>query len=142
MRSCPSSLRIIPSAQKPGTMPPYQPIVWGYCHDSTSLLLPARSLGTPVAVCPAAPRLVQLRHDAPDEAIHAHNAASHAFPCASTVCGPDAQAALCPVCARSRTSPRATPRAPQADAPDPPPPPHGGHLRALLSAYGLGLPRL
>src|SRR5262244_1368174 len=27
--SCPSSLRIIPPAQKPGTMPPYQPIVGG-----------------------------------------------------------------------------------------------------------------
>ena len=114
----------------------------GYCHDSASLLLPARGLGTPVAVCPAAPRRVPLRRDAPDEASHAHHAASHAFRRAYAVCGPDAQAALCPVCARSCASPSAPSRATRAAAPDPPPPPHGGHLEALLSAYGLCLPRL
>src|SRR4029453_4403274 len=30
LRSCPSSLRIIPSAQKPGKMPSYHPIVRGH----------------------------------------------------------------------------------------------------------------
>src|SRR5207253_238150 len=76
------------SAQKPGKIPPYHPIVWGHCHDSASLLLPARGLGTPVVVCHAASRLVQPRHPAPDEAIHAQHAAPPALQRAQSVCRP------------------------------------------------------
>jgi len=60
-------------------------------------------------------------------------ASAPTLPCAPTVCGPDAQTLVCPVCARRRASPSATSGAPRAEAPNPPPPPHGGHLQALLS---------
>src|SRR2546429_628751 len=68
-----------------------------FCHDSTSILLSARGLRTPVAVCHAAPRLAQPRRDDPDKASEAHHAAPPALHRAQTVCGPDAQAPLCPV---------------------------------------------
>src|SRR6266581_917945 len=62
-----------------------------------------------------------------------HQAQTYTLQRAPTVCGPDAQTALCPVCARSRASPSAPAGATRADASDLPPPPHGGHLAALLS---------
>src|SRR5262245_56609278 len=43
-------------------------------------------------------------------------AQAHTLPRAPTVCGRDAQAALCPVCARSRASPSVTASATRADA--------------------------
>src|SRR5712691_46660 len=113
-----------------------------FCHDSTSILLSARGLRTPVAVCHAAPRLAQPRRDDPDKASQAPHAAPPALHRAHTVCGPDAHAPLCPVCARSRTSPSAPSRTTRPHAPDPPASPHGGHRAALLSPYGLEVSRL
>src|SRR5262249_54452691 len=75
-----------------------------FCHDSTSILLSARVLGSPVAVCHAVPRLARPRRDDPAKASQAHHAAPPALHRPHTVCGPDAQAPLCPVCARSGTS--------------------------------------
>src|ERR1043166_4920470 len=46
-----------------------------FCYDSTSILLSARGLRTPVAVCHAAPRLAQPRRDDPDKASQAPHAA-------------------------------------------------------------------
>src|SRR5215813_10912261 len=104
-----------------------------FCHDSTSILLSARGLGTPVAVCHAVPRLARPRRDAPAKASQAHHAAPPALHRPHTVCGPDAQAPLCPVCARSGTSQSAPSRTTRPHTPDPPASPHGGHLAALLS---------
>ena len=75
-------------------MPPYHPIVRGRCDDSTVLLLPVGDPGTPVAVCHAALRLVQPRHDTPDEAIHAQHAAPPALQRPHTIRGPDTKAPL------------------------------------------------
>src|SRR4029453_2499086 len=138
---CTYSLRIIASPRKPGTMPPYHPMVRGLCYDSTPFLLSARGVGTPVVMCDAARRLAQPRRRVPAEASRGGTpqAQAHTLPRAPTVCGPDAQTALCPVCARSRTSPSVTSGATRADAPDPSPPPPGGHLQALLSPRRLSL---
>src|SRR5262249_28718788 len=57
--SCTGSLRIIAPPRKPGRMSPYHPMVRGHCHDSRPLLLSARGVGTPVAVCHAARCLAQ-----------------------------------------------------------------------------------
>ena len=118
-RTC--SLRILTPLRKPGTMPPYHPVVRGLCHDSTPFLLSARSVGTTLAMCDAACRLAQPKRRIPAEASRGgtHQAQAHTLPGAPTVCGPDTQAALCPVCARSRASPSVTSGATRADAPDP-----------------------
>src|SRR5215831_7921586 len=141
-RTC--SLRIIAPPRKPGTMPPYQPVVRGLCHDSTPFLLSACGVGTAVVLCDAACCLAQPRRQGPASASRGgtHQAQAHPLPRAPTVCRPDTQTALCPVCARSRASPRATAGATRADAPNPPPPSHGGHLQALLSPCRRSLSRL
>src|SRR5262249_19281666 len=43
---CTYRLRIIAPPRKPGTMPPYHPMVRGLCHDATPFLLSARGVGT------------------------------------------------------------------------------------------------
>src|SRR5215475_9774041 len=65
---CTYSLRIIASPRKPGTMPPYHPMVRGLCYDSTPFLLSARGVGTAVVMCDAARRLAQPRRRVPAEA--------------------------------------------------------------------------
>src|SRR5215470_3129058 len=74
--SCALSLRIIAPPRKPGTMPPYHPIVRGLCHDSAPVFLPVGGLGTPVAVYHAAHCLAQPMHDGTGNASQAHHAAA------------------------------------------------------------------
>src|SRR5262249_40321329 len=66
-----------------------------FYHDSTSILLSARGLGTPVAVCHATPRLAQPRRDDPDQASQAHHAAPPALHRPQTLSWPHPQASLC-----------------------------------------------
>src|SRR5262249_58503561 len=65
---CTYRLRIIAPPRKPGTMPPYHPMVRGLCHDATPFLLSARGVRTAVVLCDAARRLAQPRRRVPAEA--------------------------------------------------------------------------
>jgi len=58
---------------------------------------PARGLRTPVAVHHAPFGLAQPRRDNSDEAIQTHHTTPQALHRAHTVCGPDPEAALCPM---------------------------------------------
>jgi hypothetical protein len=62
-------------------------------------LLSTRGVGTSVVMCDAARRLAQPRRRGPAEASRGGTpqAQAYTFPRAPTVCGPDAQTALCPV---------------------------------------------
>src|SRR5262244_2872831 len=86
--SCPSTLRIIPSARESGTIPPFHHRARGLCHDSTPVFLPVGSLGTPVAVCHVALCLAQPMHDSTGNARQAHHAAASTLPGAQAVCRP------------------------------------------------------
>ncbi len=103
-----------------------------FCHDSTSILLSARGLRTPVAVCHAALRLAQPRCDDPDKASQAPHTAPPALHRAQTVCGPDAQAPLCTVCTRDWRDGSSASATARSYALNEPPPPDCGHLNALL----------
>src|SRR4029450_2653076 len=59
--SCTSPLRIIPSAQKPGTMPHLTTLWRGQGHGLASFLLPTRSVGDHMALRHVASHWVQAR---------------------------------------------------------------------------------
>src|SRR2546427_13110818 len=92
--SCTSPLRIIPSAQKPGTMP-HLTILWrGQGHGLASFLLPTRFVGDHMALRHVACHWVQAR---PARPTRAGQAQAQAFYRAQSIRGPDAQASLCAV---------------------------------------------
>src|SRR5215475_15563890 len=111
MGSCTPALRIIPSTQKPGNMPHLNPFWRGHCHGLAFCLLSTRSVGDHLALCHVVSHWVQTRSDRPPWAGPAQAQAVHR---AQSVRGLDAQAALCPVLVRDRTSP-----SPAADATGP-----------------------
>src|SRR5215510_13142987 len=92
--SCTPTLRIIPSTQKPGTMPHLNPFWRGDCHGLASCLLPTRSVGAYLALCHVASHWVQTRSDHPTGAGPAQAPQYHRD---QTVRGSDAKTALRPV---------------------------------------------
>ena len=140
--SCTRPLRIIIAPRKPGKMPSLHHHLRGHCHGTNPLFLPARARCTGV-VLPHALLAVAPRRRCPspaDCAIQATPTPPLSRP--QTVGGPDAQTALCPVCARRSAAPSAAAGATRAAAPDSSTPPHDRHLNTLLSPYGLSLSRL
>src|SRR4029453_18119120 len=119
--------------QNPVTCPPLLTLWKGQNHGLPSFLLPTRSVGPRLALHHGAPPLAQTNPSPPPRPSYAHPAKAQTLQRAPTVCRPDHQAPLCPVCTRSRPSSTAAAGAPRADAPNPPASPHGGHLAALLS---------
>ena len=125
--SCPRPLRIIIAPRKPGKMPSFHHHLRGHCHGTNPLFLPARARCTGV-VLPHALLAVAQRRRCPSPADRAIQATpTPPFSRPQTVCGPDAQTALCPVCARSSAAPSAAAGATRAAAPDSSTPPHDRH---------------
>ena len=94
--SCIRPLRRIHAAQESATMPAFHHSQWGHCHGITPLFLRTRPHRSGVALPPALLAGTERRRPAPaDRALAA--TPTHALPCTQSVCGPDAQAALCPV---------------------------------------------
>src|SRR5215831_6826588 len=93
-RSCTPLLRIIPLAQKPGTMPLLTTLWRGSCHGLASFLLPTCSVGDPMALRHVASPWV---HAKPARLTCADQAQAQAFDRAQSVRGPDPQASLCVV---------------------------------------------
>src|SRR5262249_37353507 len=86
-RSCTSPLRIIPSAQKPGTMPHLTTLWRGQGHGLASFLLPTRSVSDRMALRQVASPGVQAK---PARPTRAGQAQTQAFYRAQSVRGPDA----------------------------------------------------
>src|SRR5262249_59078865 len=86
-RSCTSPLRIIPSAQKPGTMPHLTTLWRGQGHGLASFLLPTRSVSDRMALRHVASPGVQAK---PARPTRAGQAQTQAFYRAQSVRGPDA----------------------------------------------------
>ena len=93
-RSCTSPLRIIPLAQKPGKMPPSQPVLEGQGHGTASFFLSTRLMRSRVALRHVARHVVQAKPAHPTRASEAQAQPLHR---AQSVCGPDAKASLCAV---------------------------------------------
>src|SRR4029434_8467826 len=125
--------------QNPVTCPPLITLWKGQNHGLTSFLLPTRSVGPRLALHHVAPHLAQAKRSHPHRTSYAHPAQAQTLQRAQTVCRPDHQAPLCPVCTRSRPSSTGTAGAPRVDAPNPPASPHGGPLAAPLYTYRLAL---
>src|SRR5207302_10723799 len=96
-RSCTGPLRIIISPPKPGKMPQLNPFWKGQGHGFTPVVLPTRSVGSPLALRPVASQLAQATRDLASRASHTPQAQAQAFYRAQSVRGSDAQASLCPV---------------------------------------------
>src|SRR5215470_8915719 len=88
------SVTHIPLASKLGTMPHLTTLWRGQYHGLTSVFLPTHTVHARVALRPVAPHLVQARRVPP---IGARQVQAPALHRAQTVCGPHAQAPLCPV---------------------------------------------
>ena len=97
--SCTRPLRIIILPPKPGKMPPLNLFWRGQGYGLTSFLLPTCRVGTRMALRYVACHWVQAR---PAHPTHASEAQAPTLHRAQTVCGPDAQAPLCVVCAKGR----------------------------------------
>src|SRR5438477_6556801 len=123
--SCTSPLRIIPSAQKPGTMPHLTTLWRGQCHGLASFLLPTRFVGDPLALRHVACHWVQAR---PARPTRAGQAQAQAFSRAQSIRGPDAQASLCVVSTSNRGDPSTASYPARSPAAHEPPPPDGGYV--------------
>src|SRR5262245_43858021 len=118
-------------------MPPHHLVVRGVAMIPHQFYYPARGLGTPVAVHHAPFGLAQPRRDNSDEAIQTHHTTPQALHRAHTVCGPDQEAALYPMCASDQGDRSAATCTAQSHARNAPPPLYRGYLEALLSPYRL-----
>src|SRR5438874_108655 len=123
-------------------MPPLHHHIRGQCHDSTPLLLSAPGLGTPVALWHVVSGVAKPQRASSTAAHYPQHVTTHTRQGASTVWRLDAQASLCPVRPRSDASHATASGTTRSDATAPPPPTGHRHREALLSAYGLCLPRL
>src|SRR5262245_26917506 len=123
--SCTPLLRIIPSAQKPGTMPHLTTLWRGPCHGVASFLLPTRSVGDHLALRHVASHWVQAR---PARPTRAGQAQAQVFSRAQSVRGPDPQASLCVVCTRDRGDPSTASCPARSPAASEAPPPDGGYV--------------
>src|SRR5437763_11051893 len=123
--SCTSPLRIIPSAQKPGTMPHLTTLWRGQCHGLASFLLPTRFVGDPLALRHVACHWVQAR---PARPTRAGQAQAQACSRARSIRGPDAPACLCVVSTSNRGDPSTASYPARSPAAHEPPPPDGGYV--------------
>jgi len=90
--------------------------------DFAPFLLPPGGSGTPVVMRHVALRLAQPMRCCTAKASRAHQATTQALQRTPTVCGSDAKAPLCPVCARDSPSQSASCYATRSDASNPPAP--------------------
>ena len=114
----------------------------GQCHEPTPLFLSADGLGTPVALCRGVSGVAKPPRASSTAAHSPQHVTTPTRQGASPVWRLDAPASLCPVRPSSDASHAPASGTPRSDATAPPPPTGHRHREALLSSYGLCLPRL
>src|SRR5262252_7728949 len=77
--SCTGPLRIIISPPKPGTIPQLNPFWRGHGHGATPVVLPTRSVGSPLALRHVASQLAQAKRAPASPASHAPQAQAQAL---------------------------------------------------------------